>query len=1774
MPLQLFDYNNPSANKVAPTKSSASVGGGSGGLKLFDYSNPSANNTDVTPPKSPSIISRVGSAVSGLIGDASGAIGNFFERPTTLNTDFVPDKTASPADQKIAIEKNTADTQKASEGANSFGGTATNFLKDLPSSFVEHLPLGVGDIFKQVHDMESQSPEALQYETGKNIISSIPKGVENSATGVVKGLASVPLTVAGAVAGLGGKDQEIKFNVKGLGEVTNMQARIVDDVLNGQNPAEVGLGEGVNELMNGLWLYSIIKAPFVSRPTTIAETTPEQTANMMANKGTVIGETPEGAKVKSFREYQQPTVSTPVVTEVNPALLERLKGEGVDMSKYNPKQPTVFRFKMDPTGQISGEVVQIKPSAFDALKGKFTEAEVAKLPDTAFEEPMYSKTVNGTDLEEAAKNAEVTPVDKTTQSTPTSNIESPHAQAYSASLGSLSTAKPSEVRDSLSNLENQLSVNREATKPKDETALIGKINATRDVFNAYNDANKKTLLSVSGGTNQPLATVEIVPYEDGKYGISTNANVAGSGFGNGFDTNTLYSSSKEALAAGKAEIQKWIDGEKINATPTALAQLKKIETQLTTSKSVEKPVKITPEAKIKPLAKSDIQEPASKEIPKAVQAKAESDWHNNYADKYGEMADKELSLRQKIKSVPKSEAANLQKELTKITTTMGAMEDKWLGQWSEKTPTKNVLPSTKSKRIGMMDYHPSYTPHMNELIKEAQDNGDLFPSSKMTKQEQAILDAAWKSGMKNVIDEKSKIEPVSTKKPQKEDKTTEKTPIFKKPTTTLEKQPEPKSTNRKETQGGFANPTKAIEDIKNVADKLKTHFEETNKAVKFAKNLDDTLFKTQKNAEADTIDKIKLVKDVKNLLTPAEWENVYHYREAKAAGVELPTLTEKEKTANDEIITPINKQNAQMAAKLKDYNIPLSEDSLNPRQVKGRGSMLDRAVAQKDRLFSSGGGGKKSVLKQSAPELKKRTMRAITDENGNRTVVAIKGGRVTGFKNGIAKDLGALKKPKIPTQTEYTDANVRDTLEKLAKDLGIKHERVPFGKKDSALGRNKAGVSIQGGNTIKTRVGSPERVLLHEIGHQLDHRYDIKGLFPDTPLYNKQMRDLADMTYENNPNVKQSFKNYARKSGEKVAVMFEAYLHAPQRFEEIAPQVYDSFTKFLGRHPELKPILEIKPSMVLGKNVYKDQTVPNTFTDKNGKVYNIGEATTKEIEGNTGVTYYKNPFVNAMIANNDLTQAYRATQTLEALKTSPQFEENFMKSGEGVPPDGWKQINLDQLRGYYAEPHIADTLNAFAKDLDTHDPLAILSAINNFVTSSVFLTPVGHFINVGTSSIINRGVTGWLNPFVYPRLIRTSIQAVRDVVTQNPEYVAALRAGAPFMSNSGNAKEFKENLLSVMGQKPDIQKQVFDKAKKAVGYVNPIVWTHKLTWPANDMLLLQQILETREMKGISTEDAIKDVTKVLPDYRLPVKVRLVGKPIIRNTTAFLTYRLNTLNSYLEIGKTVITGNGSEKPMQVSTKTGKRTYGEYTNKESFKARAGAFNKIAMALALGTIVIPIINDELKKLSGNPYTHLHEPAQLAIVQNVNKLINGDIDFGAWVQTIISPAIATDEILQQFLNLDTFTGNKIRIAGTSAMDQIKASIQHAETAVTPINDINRVQSGKATKSELLMSFGGIDNPHTGAGTVKSNSLIYDLKPNLETQMKAEIFAGNKQGAKELMNKFNASLKKAYLQTYSEQNKTPSIFKMNADLKQYGVKMPGIVAMDNYKAKMKAKVK
>ena len=179
---------------------------------------------------------------------------------------------------------------------------------------------------------------------------------------------------------------------------------------------------------------------------------------------------------------------------------------------------------------------------------------------------------------------------------------------------------------------------------------------------------------------------------------------------------------------------------------------------------------------------------------------------------------------------------------------------------------------------------------------------------------------------------------------------------------------------------------------------------------------------------------------------------------------------------------------------------------------------------------------------------------------------------------------------------EYVDKGVYDGLMKFAKGLGITPERV------ASAGRGKLGYASTSGKTV-SQANTELSVLAHELGHQLDFKYDlwdkmVQGVLVKSERSKKgnptvaslkqravignELRALSDLSWEGKA-PSNYYKEQVRKKPEKMAHLLEAYIHAPERFQEVAPTVFKNFDDFIMSKPELKGLADIKQGLALEK---------------------------------------------------------------------------------------------------------------------------------------------------------------------------------------------------------------------------------------------------------------------------------------------------------------------------------------------------------------------------------------------------------------------------------------------------------------------------------------------------------------------------------------------------------------------------------------------------------------
>lgn len=255
--------------------------------------------------------------------------------------------------------------QKAYEAkvkkAGSFGGIVSETIKNLPNKFIESTPatLGVGAGIKAIRD----DPTTAAAVTPMDAVKAVPGATLDVAKGFVKAPISGALNIYGAVANAAtnGKQGAVKFNIPGLGEVSNAQSRIIDRINNGEDAGQVALEEGSQSIFDTLFFIGVASKAFAPRTSVTAKFE----GDMNNIKGAAIDTGP-----RSFREYTPPSTAAPLTPEV----INAMSKNGMELGpKYDPTLPSYFRIRATGKGGgVIGEVVQIKPSYFDTLISKIT----------------------------------------------------------------------------------------------------------------------------------------------------------------------------------------------------------------------------------------------------------------------------------------------------------------------------------------------------------------------------------------------------------------------------------------------------------------------------------------------------------------------------------------------------------------------------------------------------------------------------------------------------------------------------------------------------------------------------------------------------------------------------------------------------------------------------------------------------------------------------------------------------------------------------------------------------------------------------------------------------------------------------------------------------------------------------------------------------------------------------------------------------------------------------------------------------------------------------------------------------------------------------------------------------------------------------------------------------------------------------------------------------------------------------------------------------------
>lgn len=678
-----------------------------------------------------------------------------------------------------------------------------------------------------------------------------------------------------------------------------------------------------------------------------------------------------------------------------------------------------------------------------------------------------------------------------------------------------------------------------------------------------------------------------------------------------------------------------------------------------------------------------------------------------------------------------------------------------------------------------------------------------------------------------------------------------------------------------------------------VADPVTSFVKDTIHKTAESRSVDDKLFGLSKQYEADVLRAVELMKQVGPLSTPEDQAAIYHHLEDSSV-----PLDPKQQAVLDKIVKPLMSQSSAIRSELNSAGVPMGEEGYVHRVVKGKSSQLERAMRKQQ------GTGKGNVLSKSAASLKQRKMFALEDEDGNRRVVSMEGGRITGFSNGTPTDMGAS--------------------------------------------------------------------------------------------------------------------------------------------------------------PRLK--------------------VGDDFTDKTGKTYTLAQSTTKEIEASTHLEYYKNALASAVTDYLQLLRAKRANDALESMKADPGFNEMAFKSEKGsMPPDGWRSVDLPQFRDYYFEPHMAEVLNRFAKELHP-EPATFLEKVGNFMTASLLLNPIRHIYNIGNHWLVERGLFGTFNALTWPTAAKAGMKAIKAVVNQNEDFLSALDQGAPMMSHRVDLQQLHHELFQTIVGHLEKNPGIADQIAKFTGYdkMNPedtgLVSAvargtglrmlnnirklgQKAMWMSNDMMMLQSAYE-KMANGSDFTEAMKQTERHIPNYRIPTRImnsKAMGDFMgSRLASMFGRYHYGVWRSYGEMIKEAASPGSSP-----------------------KERLRGLDHLIMLGLITFIMYPLWKKVLEKLTGDKDARMVVSGASAVPNSIANIAQGKEDPSQLLRNTFTPAILPQAAAEAMFNRDFFSGAPIRNPKHNAAGQAIDVSKHFMNSLGPVQQYNQANKSSHPVKQFLLSQVGVSTSH-----------------------------------------------------------------------------------------------
>lgn len=820
-------------------------------------------------------------------------------------------------------------------------------------------------------------------------------------------------------------------------------------------------------------------------------------------------------------------------------------------------------------------------------------------------------------------------------------------------------------------------------------------------------------------------------------------------------------------------------------------------------------------------------------------------------------------------------------------------------------------------------------------------------------------------------------------------------------------------------------------------------------------------------------------------LSNTEKQTVQNYRDAKAIGQTPEALPDKLQAANDNI-TALNKAaQANDAAKARltgDESKAQTIEARDPETythliAQGKGTKLELTTrGDTDNPLSVGS------LSKTTSSSKKQTYKAITDEDGNRRVVAVKNNILkdeTGRKITQGKQIMAIRdggETKEPLGTLKLKEN-QDFLDKELKPYQTKINNLQ--KEGDALNKvkTKGGVSDARINTLAKKAS-----LLEDPGNM-------------STLSRSEARSLHD----------------AKLKLRELTNVKEPGTNTPRRLETINRHLIDMNNQVNKISAKYDP-----------ENL--DQKV---FVGKDGKKYTIGKATQDEITKATGQKYYVDPELTSHLNYADSKVSLENTRFVENTKSILEDKQLAYKEGETAPKN-FEITNNPYFRGYKLDPKIAEQLD----DITGGKPSKIAKSfgkLSNFLKQTIVYIPIKHNFNEAAGYIIDRGLTKWLNPVAYGRMGKSLAAATKSVATHDDFYRSVLKSDFNMMgADDTKLGKVVAQQVNSMSDSPKIVKAMAKawgmnpaRAYKAIQKVS--------VYDVQDVLNLARINERMQgtaftklglTKKMSLEDAIKDTAKTNFQYKVPSRVAgsRVASELLQGKTP-LTYFGHYTYDKFRIAKNIL----------------KSTANVSKPKEAIEAA----DKLAATVAISAVLWPLVDKGLQKVTGDKNAHITAPGVASVAETAQKIAQRKESPTAAAGSQVSVAAPVTIGSQLLGNRNSFTGNEIHDPNASTAAKAKQTLSFLAGQLVPNEKLSTSKNATTNKGlSTLLSLAGASLPKNSPQDTKFESLKYDTLPTVQANAKALAAKGDVQGSINTISAYNKRITLAAQAAFKSEGK------------------------------------